>query len=59
MTSSGTTVWDLPFTEAIEESYERAGIEGRSGYEQRTARRSINLMLADWSNRGMNAWEIS
>lgn len=58
MASSGTTVWDLPFTEAIEEAGERAGFEVRDGYTARTARRSINLMLSDWANRGMNAWEI-
>lgn len=44
--------------EAIEESFERAGVEARSGYDARSARRSINLMLSDWANRGMNAWEI-
>lgn len=59
MTTSGTTFFNLQFTEAIEEAGERAGFEVRDGYSMRTARRSINLMLSDWSNRGMNAWEIS
>lgn len=58
MTLSGTTDFDLQFTDAIEEAFERAGVESRSGYDMRTARRSINLMLSDWANRGMNAWEI-
>lgn len=58
MTTSGTTIFDLPFTDAIEEAFERAGAEGRSGYDMRTARRSINLMFADWANRGINLWTI-
>lgn len=45
-------------TEAIEEAFERAGLESRSGYDLRTARRSINLMFADWANRGINMWTI-
>ena len=45
MTSSGTTTLNLDLTEAIEEAYERAGSESRSGYDMRSARRSINLML--------------
>jgi len=52
----------LPFTDAIEEAYERAtGMEGgapRDGYSMRSARRSINLLLSDWSNRGINLWTI-
>lgn len=42
--------------EAIEESFERCGLEGRTGYDQRTARRSINLLTLDWANRGLNMW---
>lgn len=56
MTTSGTTVFNLDFVEAIEESFERAGAESRSGYDMRSARRSINLLFADWSNRGLNMW---
>lgn len=56
MTTSGTTIFDLNFVEAIEEAFERCGLEGRTGYDQRTARRSINLMFADWANRGLNMW---
>jgi len=58
MTTSGTTTFDLPFTDAIEEAFERAGHESRSGYDMRTARRSINLLFADWANRGVNLWTI-
>lgn len=56
MTTSGTTDFNLNWIEAIEESFERAGIESRSGYDMRTARRSINLMMLDWANRGLNLW---
>lgn len=58
MTVSGTTTFDLDFVEAIEEAFERAGIESRTGYDMRTARRSINLLFADWANRGINLWTI-
>jgi hypothetical protein len=58
VTTSGTTTFDLDMVEAIEEAFERAGVESRSGYDMRTARRSINLMFADWANRGVNLWTI-
>lgn len=62
MTTSGTTIFDPAFTDAIEEAYERAtGTEGgmpRDGYSMRSARRSINLLFADWANRGINLWTI-
>lgn len=58
MTTSGTTIFNLDMVEAIEEAFERAGIESRNGYDMKTARRSINLMLADWANRGFNMWTI-
>lgn len=58
MTTSGTTDFDLNFVEIAEEAYERCGAEMRSGYELRTARRSLNLLLSDWSNRGINLWTI-
>lgn len=58
MTTSGTTTFDLNFAEAIEEAGERAGIEVREGYLMRSARRSINLMFADWANRGINLWTV-
>jgi len=54
MTTSGTTIFNLDFREAIEEAFERCGLESRVGYDMRTARRSMNLMFADWANRGLN-----
>ena len=54
MTTSGTTTFQLDIVEAIEEAFERAGLESRSGYDMRTARRSINLMMLEWANRGLN-----
>lgn len=56
MTTSGTTIFNLNFVEAIEEAFERCGLEGRTGYDQRTARRSINLLMLDMANRGLNMW---
>jgi hypothetical protein len=58
MTTSGTSVWNLDIADAIEESYERAGLEARTGYDYRTARRSLNIMSAEWSNRGLNLWTV-
>lgn len=54
MTTSGTTSFNLDLVELIEEAGERAGFELRSGYDFRSARRSMNLMFADWANRGLN-----
>lgn len=58
MTTSGSTLFDLDFTEIAEEAWERAGRELRSGYDLRTARRSMNLMTIEWQNRGINMWTI-
>jgi hypothetical protein len=58
MTTSGTKTFELDVADYIEESFERCGIEVRTGYDQRTARRSLNLLLADWANRGLNQWTI-
>ena len=58
MTTSGTTAFDMEFTEVAEEAWERAGREMRSGYDLRTARRSMNLMTIEWQNRGINMWTI-
>ena len=58
MTTSGTTLFNPDLNEMCEEAFERAGREMRSGYDLRTARRSINLMLADWGNRGINLFTI-
>ena len=58
MTTTGTSLFDLDFTEIAEEAWERAGREMRSGYDLRTARRSLNLMTIEWQNRGINMWTI-
>lgn len=58
MTTSGTSVFNLPFNEMAEEAYERCGVEMRSGYQLRTARRSMNLLTIEWANRGINLWTI-
>jgi len=58
MTTSGTTSFDMDFTEIAEEAWERAGREMRSGYDLRTARRSMNLLTIEWQNRGINMWTI-
>lgn len=58
MATSGTTSFTMDFTEIAEEAWERAGREMRSGYDLRTARRSMNLMMIEWQNRGINMWTI-
>lgn len=59
MTTSGTVDFTPEFTEIAEEAWERAGREMRSGYDLRTARRSMNLMTIEWQNRGINMWTIN
>jgi hypothetical protein len=59
MTVSGTKTFDLDVTEYIEEAFERCGLEARTGYDLKTAKRSLNLMLAEWANRGLNQWTIA
>jgi hypothetical protein len=59
MTTSGSRVFNIDVAEAIEEAYERIGTELRSGYDARTARRSLNLMFAEWANRGLNLWTVT
>ena len=56
--TTGTVAFNLDLNDIIEEAYERAGIEVRTGYEFRTARRSLNLMTIEWANRGINLWTI-
>jgi hypothetical protein len=58
MTTTGTTAFNMEFTEIAEEAWERAGREMRTGYDLRTARRSMNLMTIEWQNRGINMWTI-
>jgi hypothetical protein len=59
MTTSGSRDFNLDVGEIIEEAYERCGLEVRTGYDARTARRSLNLMFADWANRGLNLWTVT
>jgi len=56
--TSGSTAFNLDFTELVEEAYERCGLQSRSGYDLRTARRSMNLMAVEWANRGINLWTV-
>jgi len=58
MTTTGSTLFNMDFTEIAEEAWERAGREMRSGYDLRTARRSMNLMTIEWQNRGINMWTM-
>ena len=58
MTVSGSTNFELDVADYIEEAFERCGLEVRTGYDLKTAKRSMNLMFADWANRGLNQWTI-
>jgi hypothetical protein len=58
MTTTGTTAFNLSVLDLIEEAFERCGVEIRSGYDLRTARRSLNLLSIEWSNRGINLWTV-
>ena len=58
MAVSGSTDFELDVAEYIEEAFERCGIEVRTGYDLKTAKRSLNLLFADWANRGLNRWTI-
>ena len=55
---SSTAGFILDLDALIEEAFERCGLQDRTGYELKTARRSINLMIAEWANRGLNLWTI-
>jgi hypothetical protein len=57
-TYATTANFDLSIDDIAEEAFERCGLQTRSGYDIKTARRSINLMLAEWANRGLNLWTI-
>ena len=57
-TTAGVSTFNLDIAELIEEAYEQAGMEMRSGYDLRTARRSLNLLALDWANRGYNLWMV-
>jgi hypothetical protein len=56
--TSGASSFNLDLVELVEEAFERAGSESRTGYDLRTAKRSLNIMFADWANRGINLWTI-
>ena len=58
MTVSGSKDFELDVADYVEEAFERCGLEVRTGYDLKTAKRSLNLMLADWANRGLNQWTI-
>ena len=58
MAVSGSKNFELDVAEYVEEAFERCGLEVRTGYDLKTARRSLNLLLADWANRGLNQWTI-
>ena len=58
MTTSGTTTFNMNLNDLVEEAFERCGTELRTGYDLRTARRSLNLMTIEWANRGINLWTV-
>ena len=58
MATSGSINFELDVSDYIEEAFERCGLEVRTGYDLKTAKRSMNLLLADWANRGLNQWTI-
>jgi hypothetical protein len=58
MSTTGTTAFNLDMNDLIEEAFERCGLEVRSGYDFRTARRSLNLLTIEWANRGINLWTV-
>lgn len=58
MSTSGTTTFNLDLNNIVEEAFERCGIESRTGYDLRTARRSMNLLSMEWANRGINLWTV-
>jgi|TARA_B100001564_G_C20461999_1_gene588471 hypothetical protein len=59
MATSGTTTFDLPIDEIIEEAFERTGMRGnRTGYQLKSARRSLNILFSEWGNRGVHLWKV-
>ena len=58
MATSGTATFNMDLNQIVEEAFERCGAELRTGYDLRTARRSLNLLTAEWANRGINLWTI-
>lgn len=58
MTTTGTSTFNLDLNSMVEEAFERCGAELRTGYDMRTARRSLNLLTIEWANRGINLWTV-
>ena len=58
MSTSGTSTFNLDLNNIVEEAFERCGIESRTGYDLRTARRSMNILSMEWANRGINLWTV-
>ena len=60
-TTSGTTIFEKGFSisDIVEEAYERLGIQGVSGYQLKSARRSLNILFQEWANRGLHYWEVA
>ena len=58
MATSGTTTFDLNVDDIIEEAYERCGVRTNSGYDLKSARRSLNLLFSEWGNRGVHLWKV-
>ena len=59
MATSGISTFNLDIGEICEEAFERAGLEMRTGYDLKTARRSLNLLCLEWQNRGINLWTVT
>lgn len=58
MATSGTTTFDLNIDDVIESAYERCGVQTRTGYDMRSARRNLNILFSEWSNRGVHLWKV-
>ena len=58
MATSGTTTFNLDIDDVIEDAYERCGLETRSGYDLKSARRSLNILFQEWMNRGVHLWKV-
>ena len=58
MATSGSTSFNLDIDEIIEESYERCGVRTNSGYDLKSARRSLNILFSEWGNRGIHLWNV-
>ena len=59
MAVSGSKNFELDVADYVEEAFERCGLELRTGYDLKSATRSLNLMLAEWANRGLNQWTVN